>query len=234
MITNDLWLVVDNEGCLTPGKGQAFDLPGALKLRRFLELRPNWRFTIATGRSAPYTEALWQFIGCPEGPHIVEGGALLYWPETGLVERLGQAWEPTMVEEKLRHLPFDLEAGKINCLSFYPRHGKPMDWVRECNSALGALTRDLEITCSSAALDITASGVSKGSALDHLRQRLGLKGVTVATFGDGLNDLSMHFVADLAACPSNADPCVRQQCAFVAKREHILGLLEFVELYGCL
>lgn len=225
-MTPDLWLFVDNEGCMTPGKGVAWDVAGMIEVRRQLAQRKSWRLVITTGRSAPYTEALWQFIGCPPGPHIVEGGGLLYWPESGAIEKLGPDWDRELVQSKLLTLPFDFEAGKVNCISLYPRHGSSIEWLPECKKVLGKLADDLELVCSSAAIDVTARGVNKGAAVSHVRQRFGSLSARAVTFGDGFNDLSMHDVADIAACPANALAGVSERCDFVSPRQQVWGLLD--------
>lgn len=56
-------------------------------------------------------------------------------------------------------------------------------------------------------LEVFASGVSKASAVEHLRELCHVDEVTV--FGDNLNDIPMMTVADRAVAVANAMPSVK-------------------------
>ncbi len=57
--------------------------------------------------------------------------------------------------------------------------------------------------------EMMPKGTTKGSALQKLRQMPQFQGVRVAAAGDFDNDLEMLQVADISACPSNAQTCVK-------------------------
>ena len=62
------------------------------------------------------------------------------------------------------------------------------------------MTRDLSI------LDVTAAGVSKGSALAELARERGLAPEAVMAIGDNLNDRPMLEVAGVRVVMGNASP----------------------------
>jgi Cof subfamily protein (haloacid dehalogenase superfamily) len=64
--------------------------------------------------------------------------------------------------------------------------------------------------------EILPKGCSKGSALNKLRQIAGPKAFFIA-MGDYYNDVRMLQNADFAACPSNAEPFVKQICDYVCE-----------------
>ncbi len=61
----------------------------------------------------------------------------------------------------------------------------------------------------SAWLDLTPEGVSKGSALEELRQRLGVEPFATVAIGDGRNDIEMLTWAARGVAMGHADPPVR-------------------------
>lgn len=58
-------------------------------------------------------------------------------------------------------------------------------------------------------LEVMAEGVSKGAALERVRERLGLDASEVIAFGDGLNDLEMLRAAGSGVLMRNADPLLK-------------------------
>ena len=61
-------------------------------------------------------------------------------------------------------------------------------------------------------IDIQLGGVNKGATMEsYVREALG-KGVTIYACGDHINDVEMLTCADVAVCPSNAHPRVKEIC----------------------
>lgn len=86
-------------------------------------------------------------------------------------------------------------------------YGKPLelvelqDYIVEQCGAQVATTFALPFT-----LEVMAGGVSKGAALERVRERLQLDVSEVIAFGDGLNDLEMLRTAGTGVLMGNADP----------------------------
>jgi HAD superfamily hydrolase (TIGR01484 family) len=234
------WLVFsDNEGCLSPGKGLDFPLDELLELRNYLREQPSLQLSVCTGRSIPYVEALTQVLGLTgsETPCVCEGGGALYWPAR---ERRGSTAEPPYeplsdisADEISRDLQaamdssnYRIELGKMACLSLYPNGGLTVDAlfekvVRACRNP-----QSLSIQKSAAAVDITASGVDKGTGVAIACARIGIPLARVACIGDAVNDLPMLRIAGFSACPANASPEVKRLVDFVAPGGSTTGVIQ--------
>lgn len=78
-------------------------------------------------------------------------------------------------------------------------------------------------------VDVMSQGVSKGTALRVLQERLGVTPAQTAAFGDYLNDLDMMDVADLSFAMADAHPDLVERARFMApsNREHgVITVLE--------
>ncbi|WP_246637683.1 Cof-type HAD-IIB family hydrolase [Crassaminicella profunda] len=64
-------------------------------------------------------------------------------------------------------------------------------------------------------LEIMNKGVSKGNAIDHLANILGVKKEEVMTFGDNENDISMLTYAGMGVAMGNAEEIVKKQADYV-------------------
>ncbi|HVT10956.1 MAG TPA: HAD family hydrolase [Fimbriimonadaceae bacterium] len=222
-------LITDNEGCLTPGKGRAFDLEGLQALARALAANPEIKLTIATGRPASYVEALLQATGCMiDEPVICEGGAVLYFPSTDRTELLGEPADGPALMAELNGVAYRLEPGKQCCVSFYP----------EGNATTAEIARRLieagfgekyTLLSSAAAVDVTPRGVDKAFGVDELRKRLLGSYDVFAGFGDSGNDGPLLRACDIAGCPSNATEEIRALSEFRSDHPHVWGLLAFIE-----
>lgn len=58
--------------------------------------------------------------------------------------------------------------------------------------------------------EMLPKGVTKGSALRKYRRLCHMEEFRIVAAGDFDNDLEMLCAADIGACPSNAQPCVKE------------------------
>lgn len=65
-------------------------------------------------------------------------------------------------------------------------------------------------------MEFTASGVSKGTALLTLAEKLDIKTEEIIAVGDNNNDLSMLMAAGISATVANASPEVKQICDYIS------------------
>jgi Cof subfamily protein (haloacid dehalogenase superfamily) len=65
--------------------------------------------------------------------------------------------------------------------------------------------------------EILPKNCSKGSALQEMREILGLENYTIIAMGDFFNDLEMLEAADFAACPADAAPEIQAICDYVCE-----------------
>lgn len=231
-------IYVDNEGCLSPGKGESFPLDSIGELRALIASL-DVHFGICTGRSVPYVEALTQVLGLSKSmtPMICEGGAILYWAKHDKYELLHS--HPLPQGEIVRALPvgsYRIEPGKIACLSLYPE-GK---WtVEELADQLRVFLEendlDINLTTSAAAVDLTPAGVDKGSGVAAACKRIGVAQDSTLCIGDTSNDISMLRTAGISACPRNSTADVRALCNYVSPLESTMGVIDIIRRFttGC-
>ena len=80
-------------------------------------------------------------------------------------------------------------------------------------------------------LEIQAAGRNKGVALKEIAASMG-EGTRLYTCGDYLNDLEMLKAADVAVCPTNAHPQVKQTCDLCFRTNDdglIADLIEYID-----
>ncbi|HEU0173243.1 MAG TPA: HAD family hydrolase [Blastocatellia bacterium] len=218
----------DNEGCLIPGKGLPFDNSALHALQGKLEELSNIGFSLCTGRSVPYVEAMTQALGLSRSsvPCVCEGGSVIYSPATDRWESLAEPVDRAMIIKLLDGLHYREEVGKKVCFSVYPEPGTTVAdiYARLLESDLPQVT----ITKSIAAVDLTPHGVDKAFGLRKVCERLGIPLNQVAAIGDSWNDLPMLRLAGFSACPKNAVAEVKDVVDYVSPYESTLGVLDFL------
>ena len=233
-------VLVDNEGCLVHGKGLRFRNLRIDLLRRWIHAHPCVHFGLATGRSVPYVEAMTQVLGLTnrasgkpsdgrvETPSICETGSVLYWPWSDRYEVLGELPATRGLISHLRDVPYRVELGKVACLSLYPEDGLSVPKLLELVIAFDGIDQ-FEVSSSAAAVDITPSGVDKGTAVELVRTRLGLERQHVLCIGDSGNDLSMRRVAGWFACPANATDLCAQEADYRSPYPATKGVIDILD-----
>lgn len=210
--------VLDLDGCLIPGRGEAANLDPLTRLRA-LSLRHGGRlFTFATGRAAMYALAMAQLLGV-EATVAAEHGALLLDPVrlslTWTVPEEGRRWPEVQaaimaaVDDLLPDVA--VEPGKMATVSLHPRNGDVDGLLSEVRRRLDGLP--VHANRSSLAVDIVGAGADKGRALAVLAAEAGLPTQAVLAVGDSLGDLPMLTAAGFAACPANAAAVAKEAVA---------------------
>lgn len=77
--------------------------------------------------------------------------------------------------------------------------------------------------------EINAVGVDKGSAIRRAMAHAGMEGRTLACIGDYFNDWTMLKAADIAACPENAHPGIKEICSIHTCDNNTGALAELIE-----
>ncbi|MEM9081551.1 MAG: HAD family hydrolase [Verrucomicrobiota bacterium] len=228
-------LFCDNEGCLTPGKGRAYDLVGLIRLREALAIL-RIQLVLTTGRSAPYCESLLQSIGLQSAdyPMICEGGGIFFTPAT---ERIEITKKPELPISELRNyinerINCRFEPGKINCLSLYPEGGKSVEDINiELDSFFSNFDAYFEKTCSKAAVDIVPKYVSKGYALEKWCSNFDIEIKNCIGIGDAENDKSFLQLLEKSACPANASKEIKTLSSYVSKKKDIWGTIDIINFF---
>ncbi|MBT8227423.1 MAG: HAD family phosphatase [Dactylosporangium sp.] len=218
----------DNEGCIVDAKGTQFDLPALAELRAAI-IESGWRFSICTGRSVPYVEAMIQVLGLVNSttPCVCEGGGVIYHPATDRYEVLVDGADAGLIRELLPVGSYREELGKLTAYSVYPEPGHTVaelyDLVATGASAVASITKSI------AAVDVTPKGVDKAFGLGQVLTRMDLGTSQVLAIGDSWNDLEMLRESGIAACPANAVPEVKAIADYVSPFEATRGVTDILE-----
>jgi HAD superfamily hydrolase (TIGR01484 family) len=161
---------------------------------------------------------------------IAENGALLYRPESGQIELLGDR-PPTVFIEELR------KRG-VNPLSV----GRSIVATAKNNeiavqNALTHLKLSLQVILNVDAVMILPLGVDKGSGLKRALKELGIPRSECVAVGDAENDLTLFEAAGLSCAVSNAVPVARAQAMLQLGKPGGEGVCELLKglrggLYG--
>lgn len=81
-------------------------------------------------------------------------------------------------------------------------------------------------------IEIMNKGVSKGSAVKHLAESLGVKREEIICLGDNENDISMITYAGLGVAMGNAEEIVKQSADYITLRNDEDGVVKALEEYG--
>lgn len=235
----------DVDGCLTPESSGPFAAEAVLRLIDTFRGggRPSLPpVVLCTGRPQPYVEALMKLLDLTL-PAICENGAVIYHLD-GNDARHG----PGVTAEKLRglrrvrahiednllpaHPGSKLQYGKEAQISVYSEDHDAL--LSMADAVAGFVEREagpaLDINTSHFYLNISLEGVSKGSAMGHILDLLGLSPADAAAIGDTEGDLAMRGMAAFLACPANARPALRRVADYVSPHPETEGVLDILEV----
>ncbi|MEW5946878.1 MAG: HAD hydrolase family protein, partial [bacterium] len=236
-------IVVDIDGCITPGESEPADLGALARIREFNRLAESDpdvpHVTLCTGRQQPYVELMCQLIGAVK-PAVFESGSGLYLPAT--YEFLPH---PSITPERkklvrkihdLLHERFEaagtgkIQPGKEFSFSVYPAPGHTV-------GETGSIARDvrdanrLDVAVEEGIRCVTIyfSDINKGEGVRFLARREGLVLEEIGGVGDAPGDLPYLEIVGFSAAPANAHESVRARASFVSASENGAGTVEIIE-----
>ena len=80
-------------------------------------------------------------------------------------------------------------------------------------------------------MDVMKAGVSKGTALKSLQERLGISRAETMVFGDYFNDLDMLMAADWSFCMENGHEDVKRLCRYTAPDNNHNGVTQSIKKF---
>ncbi|HNR34519.1 MAG TPA: HAD hydrolase family protein [Candidatus Hydrogenedentes bacterium] len=238
-------IITDIDGCISPEESIPWNLDLFVRFARICReanagtgsIAP---ITLCTGRPQPYAEALAKILGI-HAPIICENGAVLYTLDDNR-SRFG----PGVTEEKILGLRAVREFIDTALLPDYPgliyQFGKEAqisvftehpEIFPEIEAAIGDFIADmghppLVIAPSHYYLNISMTGVDKGSTLEALFGEFGVTREMVAGIGDTEGDLPLRNATGFFACPANAKPVLKAAADYVSPYPDIEGLLDIL------
>ena len=235
-------VVIDVDGCLTPGEGQAWNFE-ALKYiarlnRRAQKGATKLAVTLCTGRQEPYVEVLMQAIDAHR-PGIYENGGGLYFPrEYRFVEnplitpemrevlvRIKATLLREIVETGLGHF----QPGKEVSLTIYPLGQVSVhDLHLATIEALVTFNAGYVVQASASCVDVTPKGVDKGAGVRWLSQKTGIPLDRMGGIGDSASDLAFLSIIGRSAAPANAVDEVKAAVDYVSPYEDGDGVVDIL------
>ena len=236
-------VVVDVDGCLTPGEGQPWNLQVfsyVAQLNRDARHNPQMpAVTLCTGRQEPYVEVLMQAIDA-HLPAIYENGGGLYFPqEYRFVENplitlemrealsgVKAALHREIVETSRGYF----QPGKEVSLTLYPtNHTTVQELYRIAIEVLSAHQAHYTAQASVSCVDILPKGVDKGSGVKWLSEETGIPLAQIGGIGDSTSDLKFLCLVGHSAAPANATDEVKAAVDYVSPYEDGNGVVDILQ-----
>jgi len=239
-------VVVDVDGCLTPGEGGSWNWQALQALCELNRQARQGQFmpavTLCTGRQEPYVEVLMQAIGAYL-PGIYENGCGLYFPGkyrfvehrliTPTVREVLSAARITLYRQVVASGRGYFQPGKEASLTLYPLPGTSVEALHQAVvDALSGHGAALAIQVSVSCVDVTPAGIDKGAGVRWLAEELGLPLAHMGGIGDSPGDLAFLRLVGRSAAPANAAADVKAAVGYVSPYEDGDGVVEIVRRWG--
>jgi HAD superfamily hydrolase (TIGR01484 family) len=239
-------VLVDIDGCLTPGEGCRWNwraletIAHANELSRHASGIPA--VSLCTGRQEPYVEVLMQAINA-RFPAVYENGCGLYFPEEyRFVENSAITNEVrrALFEAKMRFHGEIVEAGlgylqpgNEVSLTIYPLPGTSLtslyDIVAE---GLVATDQRLVVQVSVSCVDITPAGINKGTGVQWLSRETGIPLTAMCGIGDSISDLAFLRLVGQSGAPANAANTVRDAVDVLSRLSDGDGVVDILDRWS--
>jgi len=240
-------VVIDVDGCLTPGEGQPWDFEA---LKYIAELNRRARVgaslndaptlpavTLCTGRQEPYVEVLMQAIDA-HMPGIYENGGGLYLPhiyrfvENPLITpevkkalaEVKEALQRGVVERGLGYL----QPGKEVSFTLHPSGVSLRELHRAVAEVIGAGDLPLHAEEAETCVNVLPLGVDKGTGVRWLSEETGIPLEEMGGIGDSASDLKFLRLVDLSAAPANASAEVKAEVDYVSPYQDGAGVVDIL------
>ncbi len=218
----------DIDGTLTEKRGSLRLAVESIKAIRLLE-ENNIRVSLVSGNSLPITAGLARYIGA-SGPAIGENGCLILYK--GKIIHLCKGRPPNELVEKILNLGF-VESWqnifRLHDLAFLAKDQKHLteniDKVASIVEAYGFKLLD-----SGYAIHIQPPGAGKARGVLKALELLNIEEKELAVIGDGKNDRDMFINEAFKACPSDADPSIKNIADYIASEPGGRGVLEIANV----
>jgi len=237
-------VICDIDGCLSDEGTAPFDLGALARVAahndRAIRERDLPVITLCSGRPQPFAEAMCRLIHNSVLPCVAENGVWLYHPGTNEYDmdpsitrdhlsrvRESEAW----LREAYGPKGVSQQPGKTAAISLYHDDtGFLMDEVMpEVERGMRERGIPLRVSRTERYVNCDLEHVSKGTALDRLFERTGLRRDRLAGIGDSGSDLAIRERVAWFGCPANAIDEVKAKSDLVARAEQAHGVLELLD-----
>ena len=179
------------------------------------------KLILVTGRELPELQTVFPAIHMCDAV-VAENGALLYWPEDGREEILGEPPPPTFLAEMARRGVTPFSQGRVIFATWRPHEGEVLETIQ----ALGIA---YQIIFNKRAVMVLPSGINKASGLYAALERLKISPHAVIGIGDAENDHAFVDSCGVAVAVENALPALKERCDLVTAGHHGRGVIELID-----
>jgi len=239
-------VVVDVDGCLTPGEGRPWNFE-ALKYiaqlnQRAQEDPTKLAVTLCTGRQEPYVEVLMQAIDA-HLPGIYENGGGLYFPReyrfvenpviTAEMRKALAGIKATLRREIVETGLGYFQPGKEVSLTLYPFAGVSVHQLYlAIVEVLATGDRGYMAQESVSCVDIIPKGVDKAAGVRWLSRETGIPLDQIGGIGDSASDLKFLSIVGHSATPANAADQVKARVDYVSPYQDGDGVVDILRYWG--
>ncbi|MBS0195400.1 MAG: HAD family phosphatase [Planctomycetes bacterium] len=236
-------IICDIDGCLGPESHAPLDADalGRIASYNHAAIRTGNApvVTLCSGRPQPYAEAICRLIGNSTIPCIAEMGVWLYDPRDNrfildpaiLPEHLEAVRDATVwFERELIPQGVVIQPGKTASISiWHPDTAFLLAQKPRIVEAFAAHGWPLRVSNTVAWVNCDLAHVSKSTGIARMMAMTGLNKDRTAGIGDTLGDMAIRERVAFFACPSNADPALKQCADYVSPLEEVQGVLDILE-----
>jgi hydroxymethylpyrimidine pyrophosphatase-like HAD family hydrolase len=243
-MTSPRVVVVDIDGCLTPGEARPWNYD---VLRYVANLNQRARagdapfaITLCTGRQQPYVEAMMQAI---DGylPAIYENGGGLYFPQDyrfvvnpvitrerfQQLREMRHLLEQELVDKELAQF----QPGKEVTLTLFPSSSNlPLPEIAErARNILKGQLDGFSLYASVSSVEILPPGIDKGAGVEWLSKEINIPLSQFGGIGDAHADLTFLKRIGCSAAPANATPDVKASVQYSSPYPDALSVRDILE-----
>jgi HAD superfamily hydrolase (TIGR01484 family) len=237
-------IVSDIDGCILPKGKKTINLKLVEDLRRYNKTSKINQgmppLTICSGRPGPFVELVMKLIG-GYVPAIFEWGGGLYIPETkefvchrlfnDEIKKCRHKLISIISKEMVKKLNCKIQFGKEIAITIYP--GPNMS-CSQLLKKLQTIMREAEnsenynIMRLKTHVNLIPKGVDKGVGVLWLAEYLKLNVEEFVAIGDDKTDLSLFKRVGYSACPSNANPLVREFVDYISPHQNTEAVIDIL------
>jgi hydroxymethylpyrimidine pyrophosphatase-like HAD family hydrolase len=212
-----LALATDYDGTLAQDGRVAESTVAALK-----RLRDSGRkLLLVTGREVPELRLVFPDLELCDAV-VAENGAVLYWPQSGNEEVLGEVIPEAFLTEIARRGVEPFSAGRVIFSTLRPHEVVVLETIQ-------ALGLGHQIIFNKRSVMVLPSGITKASGLQRLLKKMEIDPAQVVGVGDAENDHAFLDCCGVAAAVDNAIQAVKDRCDLVLAEDHGRGVEQLIE-----
>jgi HAD superfamily hydrolase (TIGR01484 family) len=237
-------VVVDVDGCLTPGEAQPWDF-NVFQYVAQLNQRARagdapFAVTLCTGRQQPYVEALMQAIDS-HLPAIYENGGGLYFPHpyrflehpliTAQVREQLVEFRRVLRQELISRGAAQFQPGKELSITLCPAQTKLAlpEIAERARAALAERLGEFSLYASVSSVEILPPGIDKGVGIEWLAREIEIPLEQLGGIGDAAADLQYLKRVGYSAAPANAAAAVKANVQYTAPYPNGRGVRDILE-----